>query len=62
MNLIEIGFPGHERLAQQQLAQDAAGGPEINGGGVRVATEEELGAAVPKGNHLGSDEKAPGED
>lgn len=52
VNLIEVGFPRHERLAQQQLAQDTPGRPEINGGGVGVAPQEQLGTPIPKRNHL----------
>lgn len=52
VNLIEVGLSRHERLAQEQLAQDATGGPQVDGGGVRVAPEEQLRAPVPEGDDL----------
>lgn len=56
VHLIEVRLPRHERLAKQQLAQDAPRRPQVDGGGVRVAPEEQLRAPVPEGDHLADKE------
>jgi hypothetical protein len=34
------------------LSEDAANGPDVHSGGVLLATEEDLGGAVPQGYYL----------
>ncbi len=36
----------------EQLAEDAADAPEVDGGGVARLAEEELGRAVPEGDDV----------
>jgi len=43
------GRAGHERPVQQQLADDAPDGPEVDGRAVVLRAEEELRRAVPGG-------------
>ena len=38
----------------EQLAQDAAGGPHVDGRGLCGGVKEELWGPVPQGHHLGS--------
>ena len=52
MQLVQVGLTGHQRLAQQELAQDAPGGPEVDRSAVRLATQQQLWTSVPQGHHL----------
>jgi len=50
VELLELVAAGQDGLAQQQLGQDAAGGPEVDGGPVLRGAEEQLRRPVPEGD------------
>ena len=50
---MELSFAGEEGGGEEELAEDAAGGPEVDGGSVAGGGEEELGRAVPDGYDAG---------
>ena len=47
LELVDVVLAGEQRLAAQQLREDAAHGPHVDGEGVLVAGEQQLGRAVP---------------
>lgn len=49
--LLDLGAAGQERLVQQQLAEDAASGPYVDGRGVCGALQQQLRRPVPQRHH-----------
>lgn len=47
VELVHVGFGGHERDAEHQLGKDATCGPDVDAGAVRPRAEEQFRAAVP---------------
>lgn len=44
--------PGRSHLLTHHLGEDAAQAPDVDGGGVGLGAEEDLGRAVPQRHHL----------
>ncbi len=55
--LVDLGLPGEEGLAQEQLGKYATDGPEVDGGGV-VGVEQDLGRPVPERDDDGRQDRA----
>lgn len=51
-HLVHVVASGEERLAVDELHEDAANGPDVDGGGVVGGVEQQLGRAVPPGHHV----------
>lgn len=50
MELVFVGGAGEEGATGVHLGHDAAGGPDVDGGGVGAGAEEDVGGAVPQGD------------
>ena len=50
--LLQLGVAGEQRLLPRQLGEDAPDAPDVDGGGVVGASEENLGGAVPQRHNL----------
>lgn len=51
-HLVHVVAAGEEGLAVEELQEDAADGPDVDGGGVVRGVEQELGGAVPPRDHV----------
>ena len=51
-HLADVVLPGEERLAPQQLGEDAPDGPHVYSLGVVLAGEHDLWGAVPPSDHV----------
>mmetsp|Transcript_12080 Transcript_12080/g.30515 ORF Transcript_12080/g.30515 Transcript_12080/m.30515 type:complete len:653 (-) Transcript_12080:267-2225(-) len=50
-DLVDLAVAGEERAAADHLRKDAADGPDVNGRGVVLGAQEDLGRAVPQRDH-----------
>ena len=53
LQLVDLGLARQERLVGQQLAEDAASAPHVEGRGLSPGVEQQLRGPVPEGHHLG---------
>lgn len=51
-DLADLGLTVEERAAMSQLIKNAADGPDVNSGRVRLAAEQNLGRAIPQRHYL----------
>ena len=52
LQLVDLRLAGQERLVGQELPQDAAAAPHVQGRGLGPRVEEQLRGPIPEGHHL----------
>ena len=52
VELVEVRVAGQQRLSGEELAEDAADGPDVDGRAVLRVADEELGRPVPASGHV----------
>lgn len=50
--LVDVGLPGKEWIAKQQLGDDTAHRPDVDAGAVHASTEKQLGRSIPSRHNL----------